>query len=186
MTKHHVDPEIDQIAKEHRLREQFTSAGDDIRYRLEAAEAMRRGALIDAGSLTTAAQKIRDERGNIGVDVSQLADRTDVTRPTLYKYAAQASDDGTVGALTALSTAALARLHLDYGFAGHEGVAAELWARYPNMAGWYRAYRHLASPPDEEFNPWDTTERQVPEAAKELCRRYREWVEKLAAGPLES
>lgn len=177
-----TDDDIARLREEQQLTERFRNAADDIRQRLEDAEAMRRAALIDAGALTLAAQKIRDERGDIGIDVKQLAEIANISRPTLYQRAKQVADNAGGRNLSLLSTAELARLHLGYGI-GEDDIAEELWNRLPTLGGWYRAYQHLARPGDD-FDPWSTEAPEESEAEKELMRMYRQSIEKLAADPL--
>lgn len=185
-----AEANIARIRGDEQTRRSVDSAADEIRYRLDTADAVRRGALLDAGELTATAQRIRSERGDIGVDVSALADRTGASRPTLYKYAEQVSSDETAGALTTLSTAALARLHLGYG-GGDEGVESELHARLPRLAGWYNAATWLKQQHDDAwraerggFDPMDTKNPPRLPAYGQMMRQYRAMVEEIASGPL--
>lgn len=175
-----------RIRADERTRKQVTAAADEILHRLEAAEAMRRGALLDLGALTRTVQKIRDERGDIGVDVSWLAHRTVLSRPTLYKYAEQVDTDSTTGKLSRMSTAEIARLHLGYEFAD-EAVAGEFHARLPHLGGWYAAAQHLQHKHAEAywdarggFDPMATTGDGPGRAPGALMTAYRQAVKAIA------
>lgn len=178
------------------------NAADAVRRRIEHAARVigdsrddvaghERGIRMAVGELAIAAEAAVFD-GRPIVDRSSIAYLTEHSRPSVYKYAAAAAEPEGRD-LTRVTNAALAEMHLGYGFSGHEGVAREFWLRFPHLAGWFNAARWLQAEYDEVW--WaarggeDPMSKEQPPNApgyQELMRGYRERVEAIAAGPLAS
>lgn len=185
-----TDDRAAAIVAAERRRLAIENAAREIRDRRDLITGHERGLRMTAGQL---AAMVRADvaAGDPPVDLSRLSLLTGVSRPSLYAWAAEASQSPTCD-LTRVGNAELARMHLGYGPGCHEQVDAEMWARWPHLAGWWRAAQWLRERHEarwweergDEYDPFAAEQPpQLPEYG-ELMRQYRVMVQAVADGPL--
>jgi hypothetical protein len=118
---------------------------DRQRGRLEIAAAIRYGAMTAIGAALRAAKKTDQQ-----FPVTAAAGRVGLSRPTLYAAMENVPDDDSRD-FARMSDYALAKLHIAYGYGGHEAIDRAFWDRFPHLRGLHSAQRVLVEAHDKKI-----------------------------------